>query len=385
MPARREQQGGFDYDYRMKCDCGGSSYLSAVDYEAELNSARMPCEHCDRRIHFGPAVMALRNPDDPMLDNIQVSQVAWYHTSTTPEWPSVTFAEDQRATLRQATRHIRPEQRAKYVERQLNQALHVGTYEAAIENMLRRISDQNDAGSQFYLHRVTLEVPPSMINDGYRDENHEAAARVSSSDLRDAGLAAVRYLNVHESPGSVSLAVVPESITCVQTTELPIFALATAHSDSLFILLQNVQVSLDELARQKPDTSGLTPPQLRRMILARSRGGDPDGIGAAHVAYQKRSGELWGSVVSELVEDNLGGVSPVVQERFRSAIGHSRGASSALGVRQFADFFAASAVAVNRPDAVKKLLASAKARTSSLRPDDLGRLSQRQSHHGSTG
>ncbi|SDR20768.1 hypothetical protein SAMN04489765_3838 [Tsukamurella pulmonis] len=35
--------------------------------------------------------------------------------------------------------------------RQQAKALHVGTYEAAVENMLRRMRNQNDLASQFYL------------------------------------------------------------------------------------------------------------------------------------------------------------------------------------------------------------------------------------------
>jgi hypothetical protein len=56
-----ERNDGFAYDYRMKCDCGGSSVLTAADYFAEVNQAHMHCEHCGRTIHFGQAVIALRD------------------------------------------------------------------------------------------------------------------------------------------------------------------------------------------------------------------------------------------------------------------------------------------------------------------------------------
>jgi hypothetical protein len=71
--------------------------------------------------------------------------------------------------------------------------------------------DQDDAGSQFYLYRVGLVVAPRRVNDGYRDENHEPAAQLTVAQLVAEGLSAVRYLNVVEDMGSLSLAVPPES------------------------------------------------------------------------------------------------------------------------------------------------------------------------------
>ena len=64
--------------------------------------------------------------------------------------------------------------------------------------------DQDDAASQFYLHRVSLTVDPVRVDGGYRDENDEPAAKLATTDLRTAGLDAVRYLNVHECAGSLS-------------------------------------------------------------------------------------------------------------------------------------------------------------------------------------
>jgi hypothetical protein len=44
-----------------------------------------------------------------------------------------------------------------------SQALHLGTYEATVESMLRRMCDQDDGGPQFYLYRVAhrLAATPS--------------------------------------------------------------------------------------------------------------------------------------------------------------------------------------------------------------------------------
>ncbi len=47
---------------------------------------------------------------------------------------------------------------AAWAARRRAKALHIGTYEAAVHNMLRRIRDQADRGNQFYLYRVHLSL-----------------------------------------------------------------------------------------------------------------------------------------------------------------------------------------------------------------------------------
>ena len=47
----------------------------------------MKCVHCPGDIHYGPYAMALRNADDPVLDDETALSAAWYHTSTDPHWP----------------------------------------------------------------------------------------------------------------------------------------------------------------------------------------------------------------------------------------------------------------------------------------------------------
>jgi hypothetical protein len=141
MPELSERSDGFAHRYLMRCSCGGVSPISAENYYAEMTrQAHMPCRHCHGTIHFGPAVAALRDPSDPALDNEKINRLAWYHTSKTAVWPSATYANDHRAALEEMARRFRlhPEHA---VEPHLDKALHVGTYEAAIENMLRRMHD----------------------------------------------------------------------------------------------------------------------------------------------------------------------------------------------------------------------------------------------------
>jgi len=355
-PALDEQHCDFNYGYRMNCDCGEISSISAADYHIKSTiDALMPCEHCDGTIHFGPRVAALRNPDDPVLDNTRINRVAWYHTSTHLDWPSATYANDQRAKLL-ATAHYLPAGHSdSFIEQQLNQALHVGTYESAIENMLRRMCDQDDGAAQFYLHRVTLAVDPDCVNDGYRDENHESAAQLTTSDLRQSGLVAIRYMNVYESVGSLSLAVLPETITYVQTISLPVTTLAPTHNDSLHSLLEQFQGSLEGLRTNAPETSAIAAVRLRLKQLIEP---DLEEIHAMSAAHGSSYYELWNSLIAALTEQYLPHISPVVREDFDSAMSawHREQAKQSAG--RFADFFAASAVALTRPRAVMALAAT---------------------------
>jgi hypothetical protein len=143
MPLLEDRPNDFGYGYRMNCECGGVSFLSAEVYHAEPDGAHVPCEHCPRSIHFGSAVAALRDENDPALDNARINTLAWYHTGTSPEWPTIARvdADARRAELAaNALRYHMPADRIeRLIDNELSKTLHVGTYEAAIENMLRRI------------------------------------------------------------------------------------------------------------------------------------------------------------------------------------------------------------------------------------------------------
>lgn len=356
-PALDEQHSDFNYAYRMNCDCGDISSISAADFHIKSAAidALMPCEHCDGTIPFGRRVAALRNPDDPVLNNTQINRVAWYHTSTYLDWPSATYANTQRAKLL-ATAHYLPAGHSDaFIEQQLIQALHVGTYESAIENMLRRMRDQDDGAAQFYLHRVTLAVDPDRVNDGYRDENHESAAQLTTSDLRQSDLVAIRYMNVYESVGSLSLAVSPETIAYVQTVSLPVTTLVPTHDDSLHSLVEQFQGSLDDLRANPPDTSAIAAVRLRLMQLIEP---EQAGIGTASVAHESGYYERWNSLVAALIEQHLPNISSVIQEKFDGAMSAWHREQTAQSARRFADFFAASAVALTRPRAVMALAAT---------------------------
>lgn len=109
--------------------------------------------------------------------------------------------------------------------------------------------------------------------------------------------------------------------------------------------------------------------ELRMMQLRAAS--DADGIGAASARHEQECGAVWSVVRAALAERYLAGVSPVVMDDFEQAVGAWRRTQNGPTVREHADFFAASAVAVTRPDAVISLLAAQRPRagaSSAARP-----------------
>jgi len=173
----------------------------------------------------------LTDPSDVALDSAAIEHLAWYHTSTRADWPPTDLSPTERAT-------------------------HVGTFESAIENMFRRMRDQADADSQFYLHRVRIECPPSEMS-ALGEEPTDFMGNVWLSALYEAGYRVVRYVNVHEHPGSVSLAVVPSVITHVQTLTVPL-DLDMEECAASRDIFATYTAELDEVEARRPCTDGLS-------------------------------------------------------------------------------------------------------------------------------
>ncbi|TCC64757.1 hypothetical protein E0H73_10385 [Kribbella pittospori] len=209
----------FSRDRYMLCGGCGLRFLVDLDWidrweqgQEKCPGCRMTCEHEDApRVTVDPADLAL---DD------SVTRLFWYHTSTQPDWPTKDF--DPAAGLTAETRRLMGGDRrvAAWAESQRAKALHVGTYEAAIHNMLRRIDDQADRGSQFYLYRVHLE-PTTAVRDGWIVDPSDFAGDVMLHDVCPPGINAARYLNYHEDPGGITLALGRDAIASVQRVAVP--------------------------------------------------------------------------------------------------------------------------------------------------------------------
>ncbi|GAA0993285.1 hypothetical protein GCM10009563_08940 [Subtercola frigoramans] len=349
-----ERSDGFNYDYAMNCACGEVSVLSAQDYFAEADSAHMSCSHCGAMIHFGIAVAALRDRDDPALDNDAVASFTWYHTSTDPDWPSPDYARRFVEELEQHQHHLIMS-RELYISDHTTKALHLGTYETAIENMLRRMDDEDDGGSQFYLYRVALRLDPARINAGYRDENHEEAAQLTISDLDSEELDAVRYLNVHEGTGVLSLAVRPEIIDAVQRVRIPLPELTTPGTPDL------VRGDIDALEKAKGEMEAAQAkvesiPATRRRMMYFGVYPDPDGLAKQAGDLEHHYIDLRRQLENRLAEIHLPRVSPVIRRDFNEAMASWKSDNPTSGSDDFIEQYRVMAALLERqPDVINSV------------------------------
>ena len=337
----------FDYEYKMSCpDCPGITTLTSAEYYSEPNGAHVRCASCGGDIHFGPAMMALRDASDPVLDDQRACRFAWYHTSTDPGWPSGAHpmpppAADLLAGM------MPPEDARSTRHTYETQALHLGIYETAIEVMLRRMRDQDDSGAQFYLYRVALRRHGVIIEPGWRDENLEEVAQITQSALGRAD--AIRYLNVRESPGSISLAVRPGAIGSVQRISLPVHVVEATTASSLLRKVADIRAQVDRIeATQSADLDPLE--QLQRNVA--SRQGVPFVRSPTPEQYA-----LLDRICQLIANEYLPGVSLPVRTAFAGALHAWRSAQDAtVDDAAYISRFASMARTLTHPEEILRAL-----------------------------
>lgn len=265
------------------------------------------------RLQFWPRVIDLRDEDDEALNASTVPQLAWYHTTTEPEWPQVSrvLPDEELRHLRETARwpELEVVRHRRFYE---NQALHVGTYEAAIESMLRRMNEQNDRNSAFYLYRVRLRQDVSIAPE-LRDENHEQAAKITRMDLAAQNRDAIRYLNAYESMGSISLALVRSAVGATQRICLPVPERVSERHCSI---VERIRAFRQQVQDIRAENAGKPLTALDKMRMrASGRPGGPPPPEPNEVYLVLSAMECF------VADQYLGGVSPVVRHDFLNALG----------------------------------------------------------------
>ena len=183
----------------LRCPgCSTQVRTSTAEYDA---GTAIGCTNCQMTVETLHSRRLLsEDPADPARDVSQVVQFAWYHTTFCESWPP--------------TEH--------------EHALHLGTYESAIINMMRGMRDQRRAGEQFYLHRVRItedigQVAPDIIPDPGKDFSGDVAMSVVRGD---GNYTVRRYVNQQEQVGAISLAVDASAIVETQHIDIPMPAIS---------------------------------------------------------------------------------------------------------------------------------------------------------------
>jgi hypothetical protein len=211
----------FSRDRHMLCRGCGQRFLVDLDWIDRWEQGREECPGCGLTCEHEDAPRVTVDPADRALDDNRVTALFWYHSSTHPDWPTRDFDPAARLTAETRRRMGGDRPVAAWAERQRAKALHVGTYEAAIHNMLRRIDHQADHDGQFYLYRVHLKPTTAMREDWVVDPS-DWLGDVMLHEVCPPGVDATRYLNYHEDPGGLSLALGRDAIASVQRVAVPV-------------------------------------------------------------------------------------------------------------------------------------------------------------------
>jgi hypothetical protein len=211
----------FGRDRHMLCGNCRQRFVVGLDWLDRWGERKEECPSCGLTCEHEDAPRVTVDPDDPALDDSRVALFSWYHSSTQPDWPTRNF--DPAAVLTPHTRRVMGGDGAvvSWAARQRAKALHVGTYEAAVQNMLRRICDQADRGAQFYLYRVHLK-PSVVVRDGWLIDPSNFVGDVALAEVCPNGVDVARYLNYHEDPGGLSVALGRDAIASVQRVAVPV-------------------------------------------------------------------------------------------------------------------------------------------------------------------
>lgn len=220
-----ERAVNFDRLRGMHCGSCRHEWHANDEWLDRFHQGYETCPECgtDCQVEKRPDFWAAR--DDPSYDDSKVRDTYWYHTSVHANWPDRGFDPTAHLTERTKQRFQRIGSDGRALERwtanQKTKALHLGTYEAAIENMLRRMSDQDSADDQFYLYRVRLS-PNAAIETGVHKEPVNWVGDVQMVEVCAPGINTFRYVNAHEDPSSISLAVTLHAIQAVQGIPVPL-------------------------------------------------------------------------------------------------------------------------------------------------------------------
>lgn len=322
---------GFDYDFTVACPhCTRRNVVPAELHErATYGEAGLPRCQCGAELDVDNLPPVLRDLNDPALQDESVDQLIWYHTSTYQHWP------DREAYRAHVLAGIATLSAPAYVQRQaLEQrmalAVHAGTYESAIDNMLRRIGDEDLQGSaapQYFLHRVGLRLAPGDLAPDISEDLADWVGQVPLSELHRRGGRAVRYVNIHEAHGSISLALDPALVASVSTIALPVESIAT-ETPAATQATAAAAAELAALDAGRPDTTGIDPLLQRFPSAVRNRYPDPSDpeririteVLQQHTDWERRCAAIWETLVSVLENEYLPAVNAHIRERFERTL-----------------------------------------------------------------
>lgn len=285
-------------------NCEQGIEFSSDEYYSTEDTEPFVCHACDRKLTARSS--SIVRPHPKVYATKELHQLAWYHTSVEPEWPAVLYrwsAQDEKSFSRFSTQ----EQFEQIKRSKEDQALHLGTYEAAIEAMLRRMEQRDERHLRFNLYRVELKDGLIFKNEVQKDE---FADKITQSELRDMQVEGIQYLNAHESVGSISLAVTRIAIKSTQRISLPVEGLVEDPAPGMLDDLRRIREASDTQLQAIHGRESLSAEIERKLGQTPSR-----------VKAPVSSVRSVPATMSRLVAERyLKGVSPALRKKYCTAL-----------------------------------------------------------------
>ena len=143
----------------MRCGKCGYEEKFSHDWIDAWSQGDIGCPSCEITSDHPQRARCTYDFSDIACDRERITELNWYHTSTLKDWPNRDFdplSVYPKNAQENIIKKMSDVELESWLTSQKAKALHVGTFEAALENMLRRMEDQGDSSSQFYLYRVNL-------------------------------------------------------------------------------------------------------------------------------------------------------------------------------------------------------------------------------------
>jgi hypothetical protein len=338
-PVPKERKIDFNYGYRVLCQsCNFENGLTAQQYfDARLReSATCPkmgiCSECREQYAVAPQYVSLRDPEDEVLASTRLEEFYWYHSTSEPNWPLGEFTWPDLGSFAQTMPCDELDNKRRNEE---DRALHLGTYEAAVENVLRHMDEKGRRDVQFYLYRVQLQ-DGVKFSDGPVDQDM-VAANITQTEVRRRGknVQGLMYLNHEESIGSISLAVLPEAICKVQRLAMPpeglVAELYPGILDEVLRIRQQEQEQLQALPVEKSAIASIM------RALGKNVNEEQTGSSATKPAAEvaKIRNAAWTRISELCVDRYLAGVSPILRRKFWRSVRQPEKAGVAVDDRDW--------------------------------------------------
>lgn len=227
----------------MRCGKCGHEEKFSHDWMDAWSQGDIGCPSCGITSDHPQRARYTYDFSDIACDRERITELNWYHTSVLKDWPSRNFdplsvyPKDARENIVEKMSGTKLE---SWLTEQRAKALHVGTFEAALENMLRRMQDQGNSNSQFYLYRVNLR-DDSPVSSAVNKEPASIFGDVHFDNLGVDRSEIYRYVNSHEDPSSISLALTIDSIASVQRISIPIYPVDSVEVEGIRDVLCEAQ------------------------------------------------------------------------------------------------------------------------------------------------